>query len=233
MAIQFAQLQNAGAHASTLNFSKAVAVESGQRLDFGKDHPNVRNLRAELYWKGDADGDATVVLLDDNKVALSGVTAAERRNPTGINGAIDANKTRGMVWYKSPTVPGVSHSGDVTSADEDDSAPEETIMINLNGLEADANEVVVVASTFPSKDDPAQKAVPFGKLRNCRVLIIDNDTNDVIYVYELDEDFSQFTSVELASFYKRNGEWRYTNMGVGVGKAAQALSDIATKYQLG
>lgn len=232
MGIQFDRINTTGAHAASLNFSKAQEVTTGQRIDFSKENPNVTKVRIELYWTGNADGDASVLLLDSNKVALPGVTSAERQVPTGPNGQINPNKTRGMVWYNNESVPGVVHSGDVTEADDDPSSPEETIKVDLAGLEADANEVLVVASTFPDKDDPAQKPVPFGRLRNCRVMVVNDLTNEVLYVYELDEDFSQFTSVELASFYKRNGEWRYTSMGEGVGKSAQALSDIASKYKL-
>ena len=232
MALNLGALPTAVSHASTLDFSKAVAVTSGQRIDFTKDNPNVTKVRVELYWKGDVDGDASVVILDDNDVALPGVTAAERAHPTGANGTINTSKTRGMVWYKNSSVPGITHSGDVTGADEDDTAPEETIIMELAKLEAEAKKALIVASTYPHKDDSAQKAVPFGMMRNCKVLVIDDSTSQVLYMYELSEDYDQFTSVELCQFYLRNNEWRMVNMGTGVGKSAQALTDIATKYKL-
>lgn len=219
MGIDFGRIET-GAHSSSLDFSKAQSVTSGQRIDFSKENPGVNNIRVELYWNSDNDGDASILLLDNAHKALRGT----------VPGSTDPNATRGMVWYRNLSVPGVQHSGDVLTAGDDPSAPEETITVKLNQLERDAERVLVVASTFPNAGTSA--AVPFGRLRDCKVMVIDDDTNKVLYVYELDEDYHQFTSVELAEFYKRNGEWRYTSMGNGVGKSAQALSDIATKYGL-
>lgn len=207
MAINFEKLATAGAHASTLNFDKAAEVQSGEKVNFEKANPGVKKIRMELYWESEHDGDAAAVLLDSSKSAVAG----------------------GLVFYNNLTAPGVTHSGDVrTSADGDPSTPEETIRIDLDTLASDVDSVLMVASTYAQGD----KATPFGKLRECRVLVINDETNDVLYGYELDEDFSTHTSVELCSFYRRSGEWRMTNMGEGVGTQAQALRDIATKYNI-
>ncbi|MGL4252917.1 MAG: TerD family protein [Fusobacteriaceae bacterium] len=218
--MDFSRLQNAGAHASTLNFSKAQAVQTGQRMNFSKENPTCKQVRVELYWTGENDGDASIVLLGADKKALKGLV-----DPT------NANSTRGMVWYNNLSVKGVAHSGDARTSDNDPSTPEETINVTLDQLEADVDSLVIVASTYPNPAAPT-KAVPFGKFRDCKVMVINNETNEVIYVYELDEDFSTHSSVELASFYKRNGEWMFTSMGEGVGTSPEALSDIATKYGL-
>lgn len=211
MAIEFNKLAAAGGHASTLNFSKAVEVTAGERINFSKDNPGVNNLRVELYWESDHDGDVAAVLLNANKKAL----------PSGI------------VFYNQTELPGVTHSGDVTGdTDGDPSTPEETMIVDFLKLDPSVDSVLFVASTYPSKSDADKKPVPFGKLRDCRVLVINNETNDVLYGYELDEDFSTFTSVELCSFYKKDGEFRMTNMGEGVGKSAEALTDIAAKYDI-
>lgn len=218
--VDFNRMANAGAHAQSLDFSKAQAVQTGQKINFSKENPTCKAVRIELYWTGENDGDASVLLLDANRKALTGLT-----NPS------DPNSTRGMVWYNNLSVNGVQHSGDARTSDNDPSTPEETIRVCLNDIESQAEHVLVVASTFPTQAEP-NKAVPFGRFRNCRVLVINDDTNEVIYVYELDEDFSTHSSVELASFYKRNGDWNYTSMGEPVGKSAHALSDIASKYGL-
>lgn len=217
MATNWDQLQNAGSHSRTLDFSKAQEVQAGQRIDFGKENPGVNDVRIELYWDSDHDGDASVLLLDSAHKALKGMTP----------GATDPNATRGMVWYKNLSVPGVSHSGDVLTSNGDSSAPEETITVKLDQVERAAERVLVVASTYSSG-----APVPFGRLRDCKVMVINNDNNQVLYIFQVSEDHSVHTSVELAEFYRRDGEWRYTSMGNGVGKSSQALSDIAQKYGL-
>lgn len=209
--MNFDKLANAGGHASTLNFTKAVEVTAGERIDFTKTNPSVKRVRAEIYWESDNDGDISAVLLNAQKTAIA----------------------RGIVYYDQPELPGVTHSGDVTGdTDGDPSTPEETMVLTLDGLTSDVDSVLFVASTYPAKDDPEQKPVPFGRLRDCRVLIIDDETNEVLYGYEVDEDFSTFTSVELCSFYRKDGGFRMTNMGEGVGKSAIALNDIAAKYDI-
>lgn len=218
--VDFNRLSNAGAHAQSLDFSKAKAVQAGQRINFSKENPTCHAVRVELYWTGENDGDASVLLLDANRKALSGL----------IDPA-NTNSTRGMVWYNNLSVTGIQHSGDARSSDNDPSTPEETIKVTLNQVDSEAEHVLVVASTFPVESEPT-KAVPFGKFRDCKVMVINDETNEVIYVYELDEDFSTHSSVELASFYKRNGDWNYVSMGEAVGTSAHALSDIASKYGL-
>lgn len=221
--MDFTKLANAGGHASTLDFTKAQEVTAGERIDFTKANPDVKVIRAELYWESDNDGDVSAVVLDANKKALPGA----------------------ICFYGNPAIPGLSHSGDVTGdTDGDPSTPEETIRLVLAELADGADSVLFIASTYPSTnpyfdedgnqiiDDSPLVPVPFGKLRDCRVLIINDETSEVLYGYELDEDFSTFTSVELCSFYKKDGGWRMTNMGEGVGKSAKALEDVAAKYGL-
>jgi len=206
MAIDFTKLENAGGHASTLDFSKAQAVETGERINFTKSNPGVNKLRLELYWESDHDGDAAAVLLGEDGNAIEG----------------------GIVFYNQLELPGVTHSGDVRGdVDGDASTPEETITVDLGALDSFVDSVLFIASTH-SEDKP----VAFGKLRDCRVLVINDETNEVLYGYELDEDFSTFTSVELSKFYRKDGEWRMTNLAEGVGKSAVALTDIASKYKI-
>lgn len=208
MAINFTKMATAGAHASTLNFTKAVAVAPGERIELPAD---LTDVRVELYWESANDGDASVVLLNADKKAV----------PAGI------------VFYDQLSLHGVTHSGDVkSSGDGDSSKPEETIRIKFSAIPAEVDSLLTVASTYPSKDDTEQKAVPFGKLRDCRALVINDVTNEVLYGCELDEDFSTFTSVELTSFYRKGTGWRMTNMNAGVGTSAKALEDIAAKYDI-
>ena len=173
----FSRLATQGAHAQSLDFSKAQSVQTGQKINFSKDQANCSHVRIELYWMGDMDGDASVVLLDSQRKALSGIT-----DPT------NPNSTRGMVWYKNLSVNGINHSGDARTSDNDPSTPEETIRVTLGAVDSQAEHILVVASTYPDSTTPNQ-AIPFGRFRDCKVMVINNSTNEVLYVYELDQDF--------------------------------------------
>lgn len=226
--MNFKQLPQ-GAHSSALNFDKAVEVQAGQRLNFGKDNPTVTRVRVELYWQSQYDADASIVIAGANGRMLPGLIPAAMSRAAG-NPDKRNNETAGMVWYNNLAVQGVIHSGDAREANDDPSAPEETIIIDLNDQQDGAEELIIIASTFPEDERP-NVAIPFGRIRNCKVMIVDDETGDVLYVFELDEDFSTATSVELAKFYRRNGSWNYTSMGDAVGTAVQGLVDIAGKYQ--
>lgn len=211
MAIDFGKLQNAGGHASTLNFSKAQEVVAGERINFSKANPGVSKLRVEIYWESDSDGDIAAILLGEDKQAVPG----------------------GIVFYNQKELPGIAHSGDCRGGvDGDPSTPEETMTIDLDAVSADVSSVLFVAGTHPKDGEDMTKPIPFGRLRDCRVLIINDENSEVLYAFELDEDFSTFTSVELASFYRKNGDWRYTNMAEGVGTNVEALTDFAAKYNI-
>jgi tellurium resistance protein TerD len=45
--------------------------------------------------------------------------------------------------------------------------------------------------------------------------------------YELDEDFSIETAVEFGRIYKRNDEWKFEAVGIGM---KGGLQDYLTKY---
>jgi Uncharacterized proteins involved in stress response, homologs of TerZ and putative cAMP-binding protein CABP1 len=53
------------------------------------------------------------------------------------------------------------------------------------------------------------------------------DNNEEILKYELEEDFSIETAVEFGRLYKRNGEWKFEAVGVGL---KGGLQDFLNKY---
>ncbi len=216
-----------GAHASTLDFTKAVEMPKGMSVDFTKEFPMCKNVRIELYWESpldspyEYDGDASLVLLDRHGKALQGLV--NQSNP---------NSTRGLVWYKNLKVNGVTHSGDVRNSNGDPSMPEETILVHLDRVYQEAQKLVTVASTYPL---PRQSdAVPFNKLHNCKMLVIDDDTREVLLGTNLQSDYGSFTSVEVAGFSRSaTGGWDFQTLCQGCGSQPIALQDIAVKYQLG
>jgi tellurium resistance protein TerD len=198
-----------------LDFSKAQTISAGQTIQFAKDNPGLTKVRAELYWQSEHDADVSVLVLENGKI-LPGLMNS------------DSNSTKGMLWYFNPVLPGLKHSGDVLESTG--TGPEETIYIDLSKTEGD--ELLIVASTdCGGVAGQSLPGVPFGKVRNCKILIINDLTNEVLYSYELDEDFSTYTSVEMASFYVRNNEWRFKSRGVGVANTPHGLEGIYLKYK--
>jgi tellurium resistance protein TerD len=197
--------------AGSMDFSKAVVLAPGQRVNITEDFPDMHNLRVELYWETKHDGDLAALIQDEDGNGLP----------------------NGMCYYSQPKEYGLSYGGDTrSSTDGDKSKPEEIMSISLDELDPKAKRISLIASTFPLEDDLDQKAVPFGVLRECKVLVVNADTEEVIFGYELEEDFSEFTSVILCEMYVRNGSFRMVNRSEGFGKKAVPLEEIAEHYKL-
>lgn len=218
---------------SQLNFSKCQDVAAGGRLNFSKEFGAGiinANLEAQLYWESAHDGDLTALVLGQNKKALPGLLAQADQKGR-FNPKAEYQPTRGMVWFANYDVPGISHSGDVqTSDDGDNSKPEETMKIKLAELDGEAAEAVIVGSTHvePASSTP----IPFGRLRDAFLLVVNMDTNEVLCKVDLSEDFYDFTSVEIGSFYKKAEDFMFKSIQEGVSKATIGLQDIAVKYGL-
>ena len=147
------------------------------------------------------DLDASVFVMGDNKKILS-----------------DAH----FVFYNNPKTPdgAVEHTGDnLTGAGEGD---DEQIKIDLSKIDAQATEICIVVTIHEAET----RRQNFGQVRNSFVRIIGADNTEMLK-YELEEDFSIETAVEFGRIYKRNGEWKFEAVGIGM---KGGLQDYLDRY---
>ena len=151
---------------------------------------------------GTFDLDASVFILGENKKLLSEQHLVFYNNLTSPNGAIE-------------------HTGDnrTGAGDGDD----EQIKVDLSNIDASATEICIVVTI----DNAETLRQNFGQVRNSYVRIFDTATNTDILKYELEEDFSIETAVEFGRIYKRNNEWKFEAVGMGM---KGGLNDYLTKY---
>ena len=64
-------------------------------------------------------------------------------------------------------------------------------------------------------------------MRNSFIRIFSTDSGEELLKYELEEDFSIETAVEFGRIYKRNGEWKFEAVGMGM---KGGLQDYLNKY---
>lgn len=150
----------------------------------------------------DFDLDASVFILGENKKILSDSHFIFYNNLQSPDGA-------------------VLHTGDNLTGEGD--GDDESIVIDLGKITADATEITVVVTVH----DAQQRNQNFGQVRNSFVRIIDNDSKEELMKFELDEDFSVETAVEFGRIYKRNGEWKFEAVGLGMNGG---LEDFLNKY---
>ncbi|MBQ0152725.1 MAG: TerD family protein [Chryseobacterium sp.] len=133
-----------------------------------------------------------------------------------------------FVFYNNLVSPdgALTHTGDDPDGRSSDGDDDEAIIIDLEKVDSRVEEILFVVTI----EDFERKKQNFGQVRNSYIRIIDNDSNEEIAKYELDEDFSIETGVEFGRLYKRNGSWKFEASGIGY-KAD--LGFILEKYYKG
>lgn len=128
-----------------------------------------------------------------------------------------------FVFYNNLVSPDgcVEHTGDNLTGDGD--GDDEQIKVDLSKANAGTSEICIVVTIH----DAEARKQNFGQVRNSFIRIFDAATNTEILKYELEEDFSVETAVEFGRIYKKNNEWKFEAIGMGM---KGGLEDYLTKY---
>ena len=129
-----------------------------------------------------------------------------------------------FVFYNNLKSPdgSVEHTGDnLTGAGDGD---DEQIKVDLSKTDSKVSEICIVVTIHEAE---ARKQ-NFGQVRNSFIRIFDPGTGADILKYELEEDFSIETAVEFGRIYKKDNNWKFEAVGVGM---KGGLQDYLTKYQ--
>ncbi len=192
-------------------------VEAGQRINLSKEQGGLKKFKIGLSWDEKdgvkADLDVSLVVLGDNEKMIAEDSILFYNSPKNAQGKLHL--------YNGA----LEHSGDErTGAAEGD---DETIVIDLSKLPSEAKILLAVATTYPVDGN----SVTFGRVKNASVRLYNGDNNQALYQFDLSEDSSRATSVEVARIYLKDGEWRFTTLGDIVGTSANGLEDIINKYK--
>lgn len=148
------------------------------------------------------DLDASAFILGENKKILS---------------------ERHFIFYNNLKSPNeaIVHTGDNRTGEGE--GDDEQIIVDLSKIEENATEICIVITIHEAEE----RGQNFGQVRNSFIRIFDTDTNEELLKYELEEDFSIETAVEFGRIYKRNGEWKFEAVGMGM---KGGLQDYLDKY---
>jgi tellurium resistance protein TerD len=183
----------------------AINLQKGQRESI-----NAPKFTIGLGWDtnnsstGSAfDLDASVFILGDNKKIIADEYFVFYNNLKSPDGAVE-------------------HTGDnLTGAGDGD---DEQIKVDLSRIDSKVSEICIVVTIHEAE---ARKQ-NFGQVRNSFIRIFDATTNTDILKYELEEDFSIETAVEFGRIYKKDNNWKFEAVGVGM---KGGLQDYLNKYQ--
>jgi len=182
----------------------AINLQKGQRETI-----NAPKFSVGLGWDTNSsstgtnfDLDASVFVLGENKKLVSDAHFIFYNNLKSPDGAVE-------------------HTGDnLTGAGDGD---DEQILVDLSKIDSQATEICIVVTIH----EAVARNQNFGQVRNAFIRIFDTITQEVILMFELDEDFSIETAVEFGRIYKRNNEWKFEAVGVGM---KGGLQDYLNKY---
>lgn len=182
----------------------AINLQKGQRQTI-----NAPKFTIGLGWDVNSsstgtsfDLDASVFIMGENRKILS---------------------DQHLIFYNNLVSPdeAVQHTGDNLTGEG--GGDDEQIKIDLSKIDPRVSEICVVVTIH----DAPNRRQNFGQVRNSYVRVVDAATNDVILKYELEEDFSIETAVEFGRIYKKNDEWKFEAVGVGM---KGGLQDYLDKY---
>ncbi len=185
----------------------SINLEKGAKVDLTKTNPSTKSFRVGLGWNpsstaGTFDVDVSAFILGANGKRLS-----------------DSH----FVFYNNLKSPNdfVVHNGDNRTGEGE--GDDETLVVDFSKATADERSVQFVVTIH----DAAAKNQNFGQIGGAFIRIVNNETNEEIMKYDLNEDFSVEAAVLFGKLYEKDGEWKFSAEGVG---RKGGLQDYLNEY---
>lgn len=182
-----------------------VCLSKGQKVSLTKDNPGLKKVVVGLGWDvnrydtgGDFDLDASAFLLTESgKVA----------------------RQEDFVFYGNPKDPSgaVQHMGDNRTGEGE--GDDEQIVIDLTKVPSNITKIAITVTIY----DAEGRRQNFGQVNNSFIRIYDEQNNQELLRYDLEEDFSIETAAVFGELYKNNGEWKFNAIGSGYQGGLAAL----------
>lgn len=136
----------------------------------------------------------------------------------GASGKVE--KDEHFIFYGNKSTNGITHNGDnrTGAGDGDD----ETIDIDLTALDPSIVKLAFVV-TIHEADKRNQN---FGMMNNSFARLIDCASNTELIRYDLGEDYSVETAINVCELYNHNGEWKFAAVGSGFAGGLAAMCNL-------
>ncbi|HEY9610072.1 TerD family protein [Allocoleopsis sp.] len=186
----------------------AIFLGKGQGISLSKTNPSLSEIFLGLGWDVPSDSDvefdldAFAFLLGANEKLIS-----------------DSH----LIFYNNLTSPdphqSVQHMGDnSTGVGEGD---DEVIKVNLKRVPAEIQKIVLAVTIFEAEE----RNQNFGQVKNAFVRLVNDQTQEEVLHYNLEEKFSVETALIMAELYRQDGGWALKAVGTGHNGGAQVLID--------
>ena len=189
----------------------SISLVKGQKIDLTKGNEGLVNIAFGIGWdtnkydgNNDFDLDVSVFLLDTSGKVTGEGDFIFYNQPIHSSGAVD---------YSGDNRTGVGDGDD------------ETIKVNLQKIPSNITKISFAATIYEAET----RLQNFGMVDNSYIRAYNLDTNEELFKYELNEDFSLETGIVAGELYRHNGEWKFAAVGSGY---AGGLSTICRNFGL-
>ena len=174
----------------------ALELSKGQNISLTKTVPNLKKMIVGLGWDP-RDTTGAAFDLDASAAMLDG------------NGKVRTKED--LIYYNNleSKCGSIVHTGDnLTGEGEGD---DEQIIINLPLVPADIDKIA-----FPvTIHEAAKRKQNFGQVKTAFIRIVNEETKEEKFRYDLTEDYSVETAVMFGELYRHNDEWKFRAVGQG------------------
>lgn len=165
-------------------------LKKGQKTPLEVYTKNVKKIKASFGWKvldSRCDMDVSAFLL-------------------GANGKVLNDNW--LVFYNQPSSPDKS----VSFTKQKNGLEQEQINVDLEMLNLAIQKIVFVLTI----DEAFSRNLNFSMIRNVYIRLADDFTNREIVSFQLDEYYTNVTSMTMAELYLHNGQWKFNPVGNGI-----------------
>lgn len=175
----------------------SINLVKGQKIDLTKGNSGLSKVVFGLGWDTnrydgnvDFDLDVSAFFTDSNGK---------------VTGEYD------FVFYGQPQHPSgaLIYSGDNQTGQGN--GDDETMIVELNKIPSNIEKISFSATIY----DAENRLQNFGMVDNSYIRAYDANTNEELFKYELNEDFSLETGIIAGELYRRNSEWKFNAVGSG------------------
>ena len=194
---------------NTIVLTKGVNISLEKAISEGLTEASVGLAWDEIPGATSFDADSMAVMLDaDGKLVADGAV---------YYGLAPA----GGAPFKSKDG-SISHSGDNLTGKG--SGDDETLTVSLNSVPANVAKINIIINIHAAKE----RGQNFGQVPSCKARMYNKNTGEVLGKYDLVEDFSAATAVEVCQFYRYEGTWKFKALGNAL---TGNLQEIVAKYE--
>ena len=213
--------------------TNAIMLSKGGRINISKESPGLKSVRIGIAWGEnttntgfDFDLDVSMFACSNGRLVNDDHLLFYMSRCRSTDGKTVFTDDGPYPRKGLPVLPclGAMHTGDDTTGgntkgNEDD----ESIIVDFSRLNPSVTELVFIGTIH----DAIARKQNFGQVPNASATLYNNVTGAVLAKFDLGEDYSAETAIELVKVYKKDNEWRMQAVGTGYN---QGLGSFVTKY---